>query len=487
VTTLLDRVARVLAMTRAASAGTPADAELAAIDARLREPLRVAIAGKVKAGKSTLLNALVGEPIAATGAAECTKVVTWFVEGQRYRATLEPVDGDPVEIPLRRDGNGTRPDIGERAPTSIDRIVIEWPSSRLRTMTLIDTPGVGSISGLGQRTFELLAPDDERGMPADAVIYLTPHLHAADVRFLEAFHDDSNARATPVNALGVLSRADEIGGGSPDSLRSAARVAARYRREPSLRRLCQTVVPVAGLLAAASTTLTEADLRLFGRLAALPQDDADALLLTAERFATFPVADPELDPARRAQVLDRFGLFGTRLASELVRHGLADTAPRLASELRQRSGIEHLERLLATRFTARAAVLKARSALLAVEDVMRRWPGLGGLDDVRAEIERVHASAHELAELRVLVAARAGEVPLGREAIDELERVLASGDPHERVGIDAGDDLTDAVVDRVASWRARAEHPLAPPVVVDASAVVVRALEGILATATAAG
>jgi hypothetical protein len=65
--------------------------------------------------------------------------------------------------------------------------------------------------------------------------------------------------------------------------------------------------------------------------------------------------------------------------------------------------------------------------------------------------------------------------------------VLASGDPHERVGIDAGDDLTDAVVDRVASWRARAEHPLAPPVVVDASAVVVRALEGILATATAAG
>ncbi|MDN5750703.1 MAG: dynamin family protein, partial [Pseudonocardia sp.] len=39
--------------------------------ARLDEPLRVAIAGKVKAGKSTLLNALVGEQVAPTDAGEC--------------------------------------------------------------------------------------------------------------------------------------------------------------------------------------------------------------------------------------------------------------------------------------------------------------------------------------------------------------------------------------------------------------------------------
>lgn len=83
-------------------------------------------------------------------------------------------------------------------------------------------------------------------MAADAVLYLTPHLHASDVRFLEAFHDDSNARATPVNALGVLSRVDEIGGGRLESLQSATRVAERFARDPSLRRLCQTVVPVSG-------------------------------------------------------------------------------------------------------------------------------------------------------------------------------------------------------------------------------------------------
>jgi predicted GTPase len=45
---------------------------------RIDAPLQVAIAGKVKAGKSTLLNAMVGEMVAATDAAECTKLVTWY-------------------------------------------------------------------------------------------------------------------------------------------------------------------------------------------------------------------------------------------------------------------------------------------------------------------------------------------------------------------------------------------------------------------------
>jgi hypothetical protein len=482
VTALLRRVAIVVAAAREVYAEVPAaDRELAAIERRFDEPLRLAIAGKVKAGKSTLLNALVGEPLAATDAAECTKVVTWYVEGTRYRATLEAGDGSVAEIPLLRRPAGTTLDLGGRAPEEIERVVVEWPSSRLHSLTLIDTPGVGSVSGLGQRTFEVLAPDDEQGTPADAVLYLTPHLHSSDVRFLEAFHDDASARATPVNALGVLSRADEIGGGRVDSLRSAARVAGRIARDPSVRRLCQTVLPVAGLLAEASTTLTESDLRVLGRLATLPHDELAMLSASAERLATTPLAKPDLEPARRRAVVDRFGIFGVRLAVDLLRQGQVETAPQLAAELRHRSGIESLERLLATRFAARADVLKARSALLALGDVLRRWPLEGRADGLRAQVEQVQAGAHELAELRVLVAARSGDVPLDDEALADLERVLSSGDPHERLGIEPGDDLLDAVVEAIGRWRSRAEHPLAAGAVVEASAVVVRTLEGLVA------
>src|SRR5262249_62095843 len=62
-----------------ASARTPDVADrLREISARLRGPLRVAIAGKVKAGKSTLLNALLREGLAAGGARGCTRLGTWY-------------------------------------------------------------------------------------------------------------------------------------------------------------------------------------------------------------------------------------------------------------------------------------------------------------------------------------------------------------------------------------------------------------------------
>ena len=70
-----------------------AQAVIAELERRLREPLRLAIAGMVKAGKSTLLNAMLGEQIAPTDAGECTRVVTWY----RYSD-----DADHHDAPARR-------------------------------------------------------------------------------------------------------------------------------------------------------------------------------------------------------------------------------------------------------------------------------------------------------------------------------------------------------------------------------------------------
>ena len=100
---LPSQVRAIVGLARAAAAGTDQAPAVDAIERRLDEPLRVAIAGRVKAGKSTLLNALVGERLAATDAGECTRIVTWYRHGLGYTVTadLRPEGRTDLVLPAR--------------------------------------------------------------------------------------------------------------------------------------------------------------------------------------------------------------------------------------------------------------------------------------------------------------------------------------------------------------------------------------------------
>ena len=451
---------------------------------RLDEPLRLALAGKVKAGKSTLLNALVGEAIAATDAGECTRVVTWYVDGHAPSVTLHPRDGGPPR-PLRIDrvDDALNIDLDGVAVEQVDRLMVTWPSAGLRTTTLIDTPGIASMSpDTADRADRFLTPDDAP-TAADAVLYLMRHLHAGDVRFLESFHDRGVARAAPINTIAVLSRADEIGAGRVDALMSARRIATRYRGDETLRGLCQTVVAVAGLLAFTARTLRQDEYAALAAIAALSQDELDLLLLSADRF-THPdeTAGPPLE-VRRA-LLDRFGMFGLRLSVSLLRGGCRDAAA-LADQLVARSGLVELREVLATQFSERRDVLKARSALIALERVLAVDPQPGAAP-LAAEVERILAATHDFAELRLLSDLRWRVVKLPREQAEEAERLLGGqgGSPAQRLGLEASaepPDLREAALAALRTWRRRAESPMAGRAQVDAARTVVRSCEGMLA------
>ncbi len=223
---------------------------------RLHGPLRLAIAGKVKAGKSTLLNAILGEELAPTDAGECTKIVTWYQLGHARTVRVHPRSGPAQIRPWSRDEGALEVDLGSHTAAGVDHIEVCWPTSRLKDLTIMDTPGIASISAdISERTHQVLSTDDGRVPVADAVLYLMRHTHASDIRFLESFHDDELAHGTPMNSVGVLSRADEIGSCRLDALQVAGRIAERYQNDPRLRRLCPIIIPVDGLLAHASTSL----------------------------------------------------------------------------------------------------------------------------------------------------------------------------------------------------------------------------------------
>lgn len=485
----VSQVAELVTTAARIYAGTPERAGVEEVAARLHGPLRVAIAGKVKAGKSTLLNALVGEELAPTDAGECTRVPWWFRDGLTYRVTLRPQVGAPQPARFARADGALDVDLGDLAADDLESIDVEWPSRALRTLTLIDTPGIASatpaLTKAAERFFSL---DDERAGPADAVIYLMRHLHADDVGFLESFNGDIYAGTTPVNTIAVLSRADELGVGRLDAMESAARVAGRYRQDRRLARLCQTVVPVAGLLAQASVTMREDEYRLLSGLAQLPEPELEELLLSVDRFATRPGPAP---PADRVALMRRFGVFGTRLAVHLLGSERGADASTLKAALLAISGVEGLRSLLAQQFAARSDLLKGRAALLALGDLVRRAPAPGS-DALEAALERVHAGAHELVEMRFLNALRSGEVALPAGQADEAARLLGGDgpDPRSRLGLDltAGDaELATALTEALGRWQRRAESPLALGPAAEAARAVVRACEAVAAGLPRAG
>ena len=461
---IIHAVAELLTDARAATTDQDAAAVLDGARRRLTGPLRVALAGKVKAGKSTLLNALVGEELAPTDAGECTSIITWYLEGPLPQVVLHPHDGPPVPSTFVRTDGALQIDLGGRTAAELARIEVHWPSSRLRDLTLIDTPGTESLSAeLSARTLRLLTPDESRPPEVDAVLYLLRHAHASDARFLEAFHDDELAAGTPLNTIGVLSRADEIGSCRVDALDVAARVARRYQNESRFRRLCPVVVPVAGLLAHAGGTLRESEFRSLSAIAGAGDAEIAELLLTADRFATreSPVG---IEPATRARLLDRLGLFGVRLVVDLLRGGTVDSASDLAAALTRASGLETLRAVLTRQFTQRSRILQARSALLTLDAVLHA----GGCREEhrwQARAEEIRSSAHAFEEIRLLDQLRTQGYALPDERTVEMERLLGGTghDPAGRLGLPA-DAQPDAVrrtaVEALLRWQAIAEHPL---------------------------
>jgi hypothetical protein len=434
---------------------------------RFDSPLRIAVAGRPGAGKSTVVNAVAGDEIAPIQV-DGGQVFTWYQDGPQPRATVYLRNGPPSDPPIGRVGRTLDIDLSQFEPGQITRIVVDWPARVLRDATLIDTPPIAD------EISEQIAAE------ADALLYLTPQVHVMDVRFLQSTQDHPVARAAPVNGILILSRADEVGGGRIDALSTAKQIARRHRRDARVRGLCQNVVSVSGLVGQAGRTLSEEEYTALATLAVAPRTETEDLLLSADRFTRSPHSMPA--PVRR-DLFDRFGLFGVRLALSLIRQG-TDTRTKLAAELVQRSGLNELRDSIGRLFIDRREVLKARSALLGLDVVLRMEPRPGA-GKLVTDVERVLAGAHEFHELRLTAGLLSGRTRLPEELGAEAQRLIGGygTDLDSRLGFDrpATDaEVQAAIYDALARWREQSESPLLGSAEQDAARIVVRSCEAML-------
>lgn len=458
-----------------------ASAELSALRDRTTGPLRVAIAGRVKAGKSTLLNALVGERLAPTDARECTKIVTWYEYAQRYSVVAELVDGSSRELAFSRREGSLEVDLGGLHAHEVTRLRVGWPISALRSTVLIDTPGLASLDAENStRTMDFLTAG-ERPSDADAVVYLMRHVHHDDIEFLDAFMDSTVSARSAMSAVGVLSRADEIGAGRLDAMESAARVARRYAADRDVRARCLTVVPVAGLLAETAQTLREGEMSLLRRLATEDGPTRERMLASVEFFCEKGVS--ELTAEARRDLLDRLGLFGVRRALSVIGSGSVSDAAALSADLLDISGLGEAQRLFSEHFAPRASLMKAASALAILHDIARRLRA-GDPDSaswLARQVEQVEAGSVEFARARAHALVSTGVAAVGEPEHDLLDTLLSAPSDAEALGLPPGapaPEVAERAIGEVARWRTRAADPLATPAAVEVYDVAARVCEG---------
>jgi hypothetical protein len=454
-----------------------AAAQIETLRKRADEPLRVALVGTVKAGKSTLVNALLGEQLAPTDARECTRIVTWYRHGSTPSVSARHSTEGELPIPTRRQDGRLELDLGHLDANEIDSLDVTWPAAPLEEFTLIDTPGMASVSvEVGERTVEFVAPDEDASV-ADAFVYLLRSLHAHDIEFLRTLGDRTGGE-TSLGSIAVLSRADELGAGRLNAMAVANKAVDRLREDPTLEAVCETVVPVAGLLALAGQSLRQSEFALLRKLAALPAERLSALMVSTDRFMSAE-SDDLPSPRERTNLVHRLGMFGIRLALVLIQVGISD-ASSLADELVRHSGLDELKRVIDVHCRRRHPQLKAHSILLGLQQVCADRPRPEA-EELAVAVDELLADPHPFQEMKLLGRVNSPRINLGSQDRAEMERLLGGSGttPAERLGV--RDELRKHALAALWKWRDYAANPFFDPDTSEACRITARSCEWLVA------
>jgi hypothetical protein len=458
-------------------AGKVSDASRPVVDEvaeRLRQPLRVAVAGRLKAGKSTLVNALIGRRVAPTAAGECTRVVTQFRYGPSDRVDVIGRDGRAHSVPL---------DVGGMIPTSLPipadqaaMIDVQLSSDRLRDLIVVDTPGLQSVNtDISDAAREMLfaAPiaddvdDDSRAAVAgaEAIIYvITQQVRADDVDALEAFAKATQQlSSSPMNSLALYNKADKL---APGPGRDPWPVAGPIAADQAgvLRRAVCDVVPVVGLLAetAEAGLLTAADCEALRTLAGLDEEKRALMLASAGLFTS---TDGPVDTEQRQRLLERLDLYGIHFAIAHLQANPQLATGELVRLLFAASGFPRLRQTLHQIFGVRADVIKAGWALARLDAAAASGPA-ADRDLLRGAVESIVARPeyHRLPLLEAAAAVTTGQVPLPEDMEAEVARLALTDDAATVLAMPAagGAELRAAAIAAASRWRAFANGGATP-------------------------
>ncbi|MBD2483941.1 dynamin family protein [Planktothrix sp. FACHB-1365] len=474
----------------------------------LNQPMRLAIVGTIKAGKSTLMNALLGEEVVATGTVEATFNVNLLQYGERpslrvfYKDKRPPEPKSFVElksITIRADEN-------RDYLLSIEYIEVSYPNPILKTLNLIDTPGLEShykddsdntLAFLNIHGQELTKITQAEARKADAVLYLfDKSIAESDRDAVAQFQGATLGQASPINAIGVLTKVDSYWSDGDKPLVRGEAIIHRLQSDHSqLSNRFYTIRPVCGLLAFGTQTMTGEEFNTLTELAKLSQERFEKLVRNAERFSEREYPNEPAIPSapKRKPLLSRLGQYGVWLACSLIREHQVQTQKDLSSEMLKQSGILELQRLIKAHFGNRASLIKLNTTLEKIKAAcfMERQH-LDGVDyQLVIEIEKAFSELeaeeqHSFQELQILRLCYQEQLSFNQQEVRQLLNVVGENgiSIEERLGLSANspnDQTIRVAKERVQYWSQRANDLMsADSQTLDAARVLLHSYERIL-------
>jgi GTP-binding protein EngB required for normal cell division len=380
------------------------------IHAKLTGPLHIALAGRVGAGKSTVVNAMAGALHAPTG-----------------------VSGSTKEIGVYRRN--------------------DW--------AIIDTPGLQSHDqDQNRRVWDYLTRLDPAAEGAqvhtpEIMVYLyVGTVKADDLETLDTIRSLAGVRGTsPLNSIACLNKVDKLEADpAADPWPTARRLALRHGAD--LGPFSSVVHPLVGRLAETCLAglLSNDDFAALKALASLPADDLALLLLDGEAFVA---GESPIAGEHRQRLLGLLDLYGIAVA---VRESSTASGPLdLMEQLLAHSGWPALRAHLEHVIRDRIGPIKADAALASLERLAAGTAHLPDRELLNSALQRL-TSQPRCWQLLLLDAVRrgvSGAVELPEDLAAELIRIATLKSPEE---LDPAAGMAEAALQTVHRWKSFADH-----------------------------
>jgi len=339
----------------------------------------LAVVGQMRAGKSSLLNALIGADLAMVGVNETTATINWFTHGtgkqtQGFRVHWKGRPPEDKDLSERAQWTGE-----STLAKETRRLEFFADTDFLEKADVVDTPGTRSLIAEHQEIVdEFLAQkaDDETrqlGSGADAILYVIPPVaRESDSDLLEQFKRTTRLPDSPPhNSLAVVHKWESLE--SDDPYAEAHQKAGRIYE--AMQDCISHVMPASAPLGRAAEHFPDTFWQTTLNISAnTPPGDLEELLLGEEDFLENDSSGCPLDSVARTKLRLEFKLPWPCL--KLILRTACRRSPGGSSDLRkiilQMSGLPKLRQEIQDRFFARAGALKISKLLAAAFEPCQR-------------------------------------------------------------------------------------------------------------------